>query len=161
MVDETDRIRGLFIGTGGTTKTTMWYALSTPGPRWSAILDRLRSVDSAGSAAREGPLVAGRVRAIPVHGGIGYMQPRYRWRPATVPPALFRVALLDDTARSLAPIADGPAQPPELPTTPADFRASINALYTQMREAMKRGDWVAFGRAFDALGKALGRPVPQ
>ena len=33
--------------------------------------------------------------------------------------------------------------------------ASPAALYNAMREAMRRGDWVAFGRAFEALGRAL------
>jgi hypothetical protein len=30
-----------------------------------------------------------------------------------------------------------------------------------MRDALRRGDWAAFGRAFDALGRALeGRKTP-
>jgi hypothetical protein len=32
--------------------------------------------------------------------------------------------------------------------------------YDAMRQAMKQGDWSAFGAAFDSLGRALGRP-PQ
>jgi uncharacterized membrane protein (UPF0182 family) len=32
--------------------------------------------------------------------------------------------------------------------------------YDAMRQAMKQGNWSAFGAAFDSLGRALGRP-PQ
>jgi uncharacterized membrane protein (UPF0182 family) len=160
LVDETDRLRGLFIGTGGSTKATVWYPLSTPGPRWSAVLDRLRSIDSAGSAVREGPLVAGRVRAVPLRDGIGFVQPRYRWRKPAVP-TLYRVALLDDdTAKVVAPMTNAPSREPEAPLTPRDFRTSVNSLYNAMREAMRRGDWTAFGRAFEALGRVVANPPP-
>ncbi|HEY9228064.1 MAG TPA: hypothetical protein VIP11_15515, partial [Gemmatimonadaceae bacterium] len=96
--------------------------------------------------------------AVPVRGGIGFVQPRYRWRPPNVP-SLFRVTTLaGDTARSIAPNAAAPTRPPETQPAPGDLKATVNALYTTMREALKRGDWAAFGRAFDALGRALGRP---
>jgi uncharacterized protein len=160
LVGEDDQLRGLFIGTGGTARKTMWYPLSAPGPRWSAILDGLRSVDSAGSAAREGPLVAGRVRSVPVHSGIAFLQPRYRWRPPN-PPSMYRVAVRDDSARSLAPNVPATSGPEAAPTTPRDLRATIAALYSTMREALKRGDWVAFGKAFDALGRAIGAANPR
>src|SRR5262245_21247389 len=127
LVGEDDQLRGLFIGTGGTARTTMWYPLSAPGPRWSAILDGLRSVDSAGTAAREGPLVAGRVRSVPVHSGIGFLQPRYRWRQPN-PPSMYRVALRDDSSRSLSPNI-APSRPEEAPT-PGDLRKTIAALYS-------------------------------
>lgn len=161
LVDDTDRLRGLLIGTGGTSRTTSWYPLASPGPRWIAVLDRLRSVDSAGAAAREGPLVAGRVRAVPVAGGVGFIQPRYRWRPPNVP-SLYRIALhVADTSRSLPPNAAIPAHPPDSLATPGETRASAKALYNAMRDAMRRGDWAAFGRAFDALGRVLGGTPPR
>ncbi len=154
LVDDTDRLRGLFIGTGGANRLTVWYPLPAPGPRWSAVIDRLRSVDSAGSAAREGPLAHGHIRAVPVRSGIGFIQPSYRWRPESIP-TLNRIALFaNDTARSLAPGA-APTATPE-PRTPAAWASpSAAALYRAMRDALRRGDWVAFGRAFDALGRAL------
>ena len=40
---------------------------------------------------------------------------------------------------------------------PAIFGRRVNGLYAAMRDALRRGDWAAFGRAFDALGVALGR----
>src|SRR5262249_773212 len=105
LVDDADRLRGVLIGTGGAQRRAYWYPLRSAGPRWTAILDRLRSVDSAGTAVREGPLVAGRVRTVPVVTGVAFLQPRYRWRPQSIP-ALNRVALLSgDTARSIAPVS--------------------------------------------------------
>jgi uncharacterized membrane protein (UPF0182 family) len=157
LVDDTDRLRGLLIGTGGTTRSTMWYPLGAPGPRWSAVIDRLRSVDSAGNAAREGPLAHGGIRTVPVRSGIAFIQPAYRWRPGTTP-VLSRVALLvGDTTRSVTPgiIA---IRPSDAPSGARDFKGSVSELYAAMREALRRGDWTAFGRAFDALGRAIGAP---
>lgn len=157
LVDETDRLRGLLIGTGGGVRATRWYELASPGPRWSAILDRLRSIDSAGSSARDGPFARGRVRAFPVRSGIGvsFVQPSYRWRGQPVP-SLNRVAVLSsDTIRSLVPPIGASVGVTPAATGTGDFRSSVAALYATMRDALRRGDLVAFGRAFDALGHIL------
>ena len=45
--------------------------------------------------------------------------------------------------------------------TPAAYRARALALHAQMRAALARGDWTAFGAAFDALGALLKRPPRQ
>jgi uncharacterized membrane protein (UPF0182 family) len=37
----------------------------------------------------------------------------------------------------------------------AILAGSASALYAAMRDALRRGDWAAFGRAFDGLGRAL------
>ncbi len=154
LVDDTDRLRGLIIGTGGVRSGTAWYPLPTPGPRWTAVLDRLRSVDSAGSTVREGPLAHGRVRAVAVRGGIAFVQPTYRWRPQAAP-TLSRVATLSgDTARSVPPPL-GPVDHTSPSTKPGSIQATPMALYHAMRDALRRGDWAAFGRAFEALGHAL------
>jgi uncharacterized protein len=146
----------LLIGIGGATHTTLWYPLAAPGPRWSVVLDRLRSMDSAGSAVHEGPLTHGRVRAVPIRSGIGYVQPTYRWRPQNAP-ALNRIALLaGDSARALAPSAAPAGRGTEAPLVAGDLKTSAAALYAAMRDALRRGDWAAFGRAFDALGRVLG-----
>ena len=44
------------------------------------------------------------------------------------------------------------------PVSAADFRAAAEQLYARMADAMRRGDWVAFGHAYDALGELLARP---
>ncbi len=158
LIDDGDRLRGVVIGTGGANQTTQWLPLDQPGHRWSTILDRLRSVDSAGSAAREGPLAHGRVRAIPLRGSIAFVQPSYRWRSGSIP-TLNRVALFSgDSARSVAPpFGVSPIGGTPLPILAGDFRANIAALYAAMRDALRRGDLVAFGHAFEALGQAVGR----
>jgi uncharacterized membrane protein (UPF0182 family) len=40
------------------------------------------------------------------------------------------------------------------------MRARAAALYGEMRDAMRRGDWTAFGRALDALGATLRASSP-
>jgi uncharacterized protein len=158
LVDDNDRLRGLVIGIGGGSDSTVWYPLSSAGPRWGGVLDRLRSVDSAGSASRDGAVANGRVRVVPVlsGGGIAFLQPSYRWRPQNTP-SINRVALLwDDSSRSVAPPF---GLVPPVPAVPAaaspETKSGASALYAAMREALRRGDWVAFGRAFDALGRLL------
>jgi uncharacterized membrane protein (UPF0182 family) len=159
LVDETDRLRGLLIGTGGTSRTTYWYPLANAGPRWSNILDRLRSVDSAGSAAREGPLAHGRVRAVPVRSGIAFVQPSYRWRGQGVPTVARVAQLTGDSVRSIAPpFGVSTAATLAAAAGPSDFRTSVATLYAAMKDALRRGDLVAFGKAFDALGRALAQP---
>jgi uncharacterized protein len=156
LVDDAERVRGLLIGIGGATRTTIWYPLAAPGPRWSVVLDRLRSLDSAGSDIREGPITHGRVRAVPIRSGIGFVQPTYRWRPQNAP-TLNRIALLvGDTARALAPSAAPAGRGTEAPLVAGDLKTSVTALYAAMRDALRREDWAAFGRAFDALGRVLG-----
>ena len=155
LVDEADRLRGLFIGTGGVVRGTYWLPLDAPGQRWSVVLDRLRSLDSAGSAAREGPLAHGRVRCVPIRSGIAFVQPTYRWRPQ-IGPSLNRVAtLVGDTVRAMAP-SGMPVSPVSPVDSSADLHSRVSALYTQMRDALRRGDWAAFGRAFEALGRIVG-----
>jgi len=44
------------------------------------------------------------------------------------------------------------------PLAAADFRTAAEQLYERMADAMRRGDWVAFGHAYDALGTLLNRP---
>ena len=165
LVDDTDRIRGLLIGLGGgqSDHSTLWYPLPSAGQRWTTVLDQLHSLDSAGIVAREGPLAHGRVRVIPTRGGLAYVQPVYRWRPQSVPTLLRVATLAGDTARSVAPPTGAAARiAGEAPVIAphGDLRATVSALYDAMRDALRRGDWAAFGRAFDALGKAIVQPAP-
>jgi hypothetical protein len=158
LVDDSDRLRGLIVGLGGASDSVLWYPLAAAGPRWGAVLDRLRSVDSAGGAAHDasGPLATGRVRVVPTRSGIAFLQPSYRWRSQNLP-SIGRVALLaDDTARSVAPPFGLVPPVPALPATATpEVKNSASALYAAMRDALRRGDWVAFGHAFDALGRLL------
>jgi uncharacterized protein len=157
LLDETDRVRGLFIGTGGVHRSSAWYSLPSAGPRWGWVVDRLRALDSAGNAAREGPLAHGRIRALPMRSGnrLAFIQPTYRWRSQGAPTLNRVVTLVGDTVRTATP--DGLPRGAALPQpSRGDLRATIAALYAAMRDALRRGDWVAFGRAFDALGRTAG-----
>lgn len=160
LTDNSERLRGLLVGTSSIAgQRVAWMPLSEPGPTWTNVLDRLRSIDSASSGQREGQLVHGRLRAVPLRSGIAFVQPTFRWRGQS-PPTLNRVLVLSgDTLRSLAPPVSGAAVPGTATPTPApqtgDLRAVVNGLYATMRDALKRGDFAAFGRAFEALGRAL------
>lgn len=156
LVDDNDRLRGLIIGIGGASDSMAWYPLAAAGPRWGGLLDRMRSIDSAGIGVRDGPVANGRVRVVPVRSGIAFLQPSYRWRPQNTP-SISRVALLyDDTSRSASPPFGLVPPVPALPSTASpEVKSSASALYSEMRDAMRRGDWVAFGRAFDALGRLV------
>ncbi|HVX38928.1 MAG TPA: UPF0182 family protein [Gemmatimonadaceae bacterium] len=155
MIDDSDRLRGLLIGTGGANPLTAWAPLAAPGARWSAVIDRLRSIDSTGGGSREGPLAHGRIRTIPLRGGAAFVMPTYRWR-AEGTPTLSRVAVL--AGDSVRPIVPNAAILRAITGMPAIGPApSLSALYQAMRDALRRGDWAAFGHAFDALGKAIER----
>jgi uncharacterized membrane protein (UPF0182 family) len=97
------------------------------------------------------------VRAVPVRAGVAFIQPTYRWRAQSVP-SINRLALLSgDTTRSVVPpFTTG--NHAASPSTVAEPKASAAALYNAMRDALRRGDWTAFGRAFEALGRLLGQP---
>ncbi len=155
LIDDSDRLRGILIGTGGANPVTAWAPLPSPGGRWSAVIDRLRSIDSTGGATREGPLAHGRVRTIPLRNGLAFIMPTYHWRPEGAP-SLSRVAAL--AGDSVRPIVPNAAILRAITGMPAIGPApSLPALYQAMRDALRRGDWAAFGHAFDALGKAIER----
>lgn len=162
LLDMSDRLRGLMIGTNSSGgQTVAWMPLETPGTRWTNLLDHLRSIDSANVGTRDGQLVHGRVRAVPLRTGIALVQPTYRWHgPAA--PTLSRVLVTSgDSLRSIAPPLSGAAAPVVAGAASAtDFRGSIARFYGAMRDALRRGDFVAFGRAFDALGKAIDSGKP-
>jgi hypothetical protein len=87
------------------------------------------------------------------------------WK-ADVPPTVARVAVSRDTlvttghtlgeALGVAAVA----APDTVPIAPGDFRARVHELYDRMHAALQRGDWVTFGRAYDALGQLLLKPAP-
>jgi uncharacterized membrane protein (UPF0182 family) len=160
MLDQADRVQGMMIGAGGEQRMTLWYPLAKAGPKWASVLDRLHGVDSTnGGVIRDGAIARGPVRAIPLRGGLAYLQPAYLWR-AQGAPTLSRVtALVGDSvhsAPSLAQLAGAPTggAPSSAPGA-ADFRSRVDSLYGTMREALRRGSWSDFGRAFDALGQLL------
>jgi uncharacterized membrane protein (UPF0182 family) len=127
------------------------------------VLDELRGTDSAVSgSARDAAIARGPVRAIPIAGGLAFVQPTYSWRAQGAPTLLRVSVLIDDTvhvAPTLAQLAGMPlvARTATSPGPAAtDLRARAAVLYARMRDALRRGDWAAFGAAFDELGRLLG-----
>ena len=161
LLDASERVRGIVIGVGGVAPQTLWFESPRLGPKWSSVIDRLHSIDtSSSSSARDATIARGPIRAIPLAGAIGFAQPAYSWRVQGAPTLLHVAFLVNDSVR-VAPTLSALVEPPPPPastlpaTTPADIRARAAALYTRMRDALRRGDWVAFGQAFDELGKLL------
>jgi hypothetical protein len=159
LLDAQDRVRGVVAAVGGQNRGTTWIPLSSDAQKWGGTLDRIRSADSA---THEPSIVRSPVRVLPVGGKPLYLQSAFRWRPGTSPLLAHVAIVTDDSARvgpTLAAALGVTARPAGVPPlAPADSRVRAESLYTVMRDAMRRGDWMAFGRAFDALGGALRAP---
>ena len=99
------------------------------------------------------------MRVFPTGNGRAYAQTGYVWRTDGAPAVRLVAVMIGDTVRTGATIAAAAGLPapvlPETPLSPAEFRARVEALYAEMREALKRGDWLAFGTAYEALGRVL------
>jgi uncharacterized membrane protein (UPF0182 family) len=162
LLDGGDRVRGVVYGVGGALRRSVWYDAGRTTPKWATVMDQLQGTDtSSNGSARDATTARGPIRTIPVAGGLAFVQPTYSWR-AQGAPALLRVSLLiNDTVRvapTLAQLTGMPAtvSSPVPAAAAGDLRARATALYARMREALRRGDWGAFGAAFDELGKLLG-----
>jgi hypothetical protein len=161
ILDAAERLRGVFVATGGADYEAKWTPLDSLGPRWASILERLRrALDSAAtSSSAGGATTRGPVRAIASGRRIVFVQTAYEWRPEAAPTARVAALLMGDSVRVGRTImaAAGIAEPavPAVRLTPEAFRARVAGLYGEMRDALSRGDWVAFGVAYDALGKLL------
>lgn len=161
VLDTAERVSGLVVGTGGGAGATHWVPVTRQRLRWSSLLDRCRrAVDSTTTLPRNARLIRGSVRAVPLAGSVALVQPAYAWR-ADGPPALARVAVARDSAvttgRTLAEALG--VVPPVVGDTGVlgarDFRMLVAELYDEMRNALQRGDWEAFGRAYEALGRLI------
>lgn len=165
VLDANEHVSGIVVATGGEERATYWLPLAAPGARWSTVTGQLKSaLDSALTPVAGMRVTRGAVRAVPLGAGILFEQSAFGWR-AEAAPTLLRAALTDGTAAvsgrsvSLA-LGAPPVATDSVPATPAAFRARVTALYREMSAALRRGDWPAFGRAYESLGAVLGRP-PQ
>jgi uncharacterized protein len=160
LLDERDRVRGVIAAEGGPQRVTAWLPVASDGARWGSVLDRLRAADTA---SHDNGLVRSPVRVLPVGQHALYFQSVYQWRPGGSPRLARVAAQSDDSVRvgaTLVAIIGGAAPAYGMEPPPRDFRARADSLYRVMRDALARGDWSAFGRAFDALGGALRAGVP-
>ena len=168
VLDSTDRISGLMIRTAGQYGTTHWLAYDSGSTRWNSLLERLHQlIDSSVALPADTRIVRGPVRAIPMSGAVALVQPAYWWKPGA-PPALARVGVARDTvaavgatlAAALGVAVPSPSEAGPGPAGTGDFRTRVRRLYEAMREALRRGDWDAFGRAYDALGQITAPEKP-
>ncbi|MDQ2931127.1 MAG: UPF0182 family protein [Gemmatimonadota bacterium] len=163
VLDPNEHPVGIVLATGGATPSVQWLPLRRPDARWSTIAEQLRrALDTTVSAPRDAHAVHGRVRMIPLADGqLLFVQPLYGWR--TDGATLLAVATTTDTtvtaAHTLADALGARAAGTDViaPIAPTDFRTEAEQLYDRMSDAMRRGDWVAFGHAYDALGTLLNR----
>ncbi|MDE3216317.1 MAG: UPF0182 family protein, partial [Gemmatimonadota bacterium] len=164
LLDQSERARGVLVTVGGPQRRTVWLpAAGESGPLWHAILDRLARADSAARPADQSA-VHGVVRAFMLGNQLGYAQPVYEWTPGAVPRLLDVAYLADDSVHVATTLRQGagvalPAAPGTA-AAPADLRRAAAQLYQSMRDALRRGDWPAFGRAFEALGRLLAGSRP-
>ena len=165
VLDDEDQVTGLMIAAGGERQRTFWLPLESRGGRWNAIVDQLhRAPDTPAVLPRDTRVVRGAVRAVPLQGSVAYVQATYTWRSGGVP-ALERVHVFADgsvtTGPTLAAAGAGvPAGETAPPESPQSFRARVGVLYEDMRSALRRGDWSAFGRAYDELGDLIRATPP-
>lgn len=162
VLGEGGAITGLVVDRGGPSPTTTWLPLARPTLRWATLVERLRSAADSGvvASAREGSVVRGAVRVVPVRGGVALLQTSYTWRTQGAPTVYRVAALAGDSLRIGATLSDAlgaPAAPPDDRVTPLDERIRVRILYDSMRVALRRGDWSAFGAAYEALGRLIGR----
>jgi hypothetical protein len=156
LLDRSERVRGLLIAFGGTTHRSIWLPTDS-APIWSEAMDRLRAADTVNASL----LVRGFVRAVPVADRIVLVHPRYDWRGSGAPRLLYVTLLSGDSVRSARTLFQLAGRMPDtVAVVSGDLRARALRLYEEMRRASSRGDWVAYGRAFDALG-ALLRSRPE
>jgi hypothetical protein len=151
LLDSADRVRGVLVNVGGARRRTAWYPLAGQGPRWSALADRFESLDST-SGRRAPKQLHTAIRSLPSARGMLYLQPVFSM-PVEDSPTFAFVGLIDgDSARRLGPIRRDGAQ------AEGDVRGQLQAIYAAMRLALQRNDWIAFGRAMDALSRVAGAP---
>jgi uncharacterized membrane protein (UPF0182 family) len=102
----------------------------------------------------------GRVQAVPTVRGTLFVQSFYEW-PSDGPPRLAGVVSLRGSeirvgktlGDALGQVASAPGK-----ALPAEaFRAEAARLYDALTAAQRAGDWKAYGEAWAALGRLLGR----
>lgn len=151
------RTVGMIVARGGTLQRTEYHAFSGLG--WTAVLDQLQvSADSAGFGRVLPAMRRGRVQAIPSSVGPLWIQSYYQWPPDGAPSlagVVVRSPRETKAGRTLAE-ALGESIPAEA-LSPDAFRERIARLYDVMQAAQRSGDWRAYGEAWNALGRLIGR----
>lgn len=160
LLDAAERLRGTVTSPGGGRYDPRWHPLDSAGPHWQVIVDRLQHAgDSLRASVRNARLAQGAVRVIPTDDGVTAFQTTYVLRADGTPQVLFTTLLIGDETAVGSTLMEAAGMPmptlPATPPTPEEFRARVESLYEIMRDAMRRGDWNAFGAAYEALGRLL------
>ncbi|MGH7713631.1 MAG: UPF0182 family protein [Gemmatimonadaceae bacterium] len=161
ILDAANFVRGVYIATGGATHDPMFIAAPGMSMRWPVLTERMQSVGDAATplANRESRPIRGPLHSIPHSRGIAFAQTTYGPRgDGTL--AIARVVVADgDSIRAglsvMSAIGVTPTSVVLPPSTPEEFRSRVEGYYRQMREALSRNDWRAFGDAYEALGRLL------
>ncbi len=173
LLDGLDQLAGVTVVTGGAERaTTWWYGAPTRPVRWRALTEQLQAVAESAQVASRGLRRDARYRPNDVQALMTSRGPlllqSVQWQRPDGGTAVARVGVTDGTkigiggslAEALVAIGERPAgagsTPASLNAPPGDGDAG--RLYDAMQRAMQRGDWTAFGAAFDSLGQALRRP---
>ncbi len=164
LLDPTEDVRGVLVARGGANFRLRWIRDSSKALRWTRVAASLQmAVDSSPNAARATRPLSGPVRIVPAAEGFVAVQTQYVVRPDGVPQVLLAAVARKEGTNTGRTLMDAAGLPhpvvADVPVTPEDFRRRVNALYESMREAMRRGDWVGFGAAYEELGRLL-RSVP-
>jgi len=178
LLDSGEQVDGVALVVGGSERATYWWPVAGTKLQWRGLNTALQlGLDSARAALPDGArrdmrLRRGRIEVLPTTAGLLYLQ-AVQWTRGDGSTVVARVAITDGarvgvgstTLEALSrlgvavgPSSAGTAAPVDL--VPAAGEASAARWYDAMRQAMRRGDWSAFGAAFDSLGRVLGRP-PQ
>jgi hypothetical protein len=156
LLDADERVIGVLVARGGEMPRAEWHHVPDAVP-WRDVLEKLLAAASAAGYDRGGSRARrGTVQVLLVKDGLVFAQSFYDW-PADGPPSLTGVAVYDgknSSAGAMLAQALGVIRPRTAGGTEA-FRSRVNALYDALSNAMKRGDWVAFGDAYNALGRLL------
>ena len=174
LLDGGDTLDGVITSVGGRQRATYWDSISGPRLRWTGLTERLRaSLDSlranaAENGRRDPRMRLGRINVVPTDHGPVLVQSLILNR-ADGAPFVSQVAVLDgarvaiggtvgDAVAALRGVAASPKRATDwLSTGGAARDQHVARLYDVMRDAMRRGDWLRFGAAFDSLGLVLGK----
>lgn len=160
VTERAEALRGALVSVGGEERRTVLLNLPGDSARWAPMLERLRGGNGNGATGESSDL-RGPVRLVPLASGHGaFVQSAYAWRAAGGATLQRVSAMVGDSVHSGPTFGElagalAATPPPATAVPTGDFHAQVEALYRAMREALRRGDWVAFGRAFDALGRLV------
>ncbi len=151
------RTLGVLVARGGPVRRSEYHDFAGMG--WTAVLSQLQSrADLAGFGRALPDMRRGRVQAIPTSIGPLWIQSYYQWPPDGAPSlagVVVTTPRLTSGGRTLAEALGEPA--PAEALAPDAFRERVARLYDAMLAAHRSGDWRAYGEAWVALGRLIGR----